>query len=323
MSYQVVGNRASANEEGGVRPKPLEVLAVPFGWGAGDPRTALAPAHIARSGLVKRLRRYAHVSTQSISTSKDRSHPNSPDGLFRRVLRTASQTARGVEQAVMAGNRFLVLGGDHSIAAGTWAGAARATRNSGPIGLIWIDAHMDAHVPETTPSGNWHGMPLAHLLGHGHPQLTQLAGGIPAVRPEHLCMVGVRSFEREEAALLTRLGVRVIDMREINRIGLAVAMHEALQVATSGTAGFGVSWDMDSIDPADAPGVGTPVAGGIDGEDLLRTLPSLVSHPACLGLEVVEYNPVLDTDGRTHALLTNVVSRWCSSIGCPKLPFAA
>jgi arginase len=256
-------------------------------------------------------------------SSEDKLYPTSPQARFKRVVNAASDAALAVEQVVSAGDRLLVLGGDHSIAAGTWAGAARAIRNRGDLGLIWIDAHMDAHVPGTTPSGNWHGMPLAHLLGYGRSELAELAGNIPAVRPENLCLVGVRSYESDEAALLDKLGVRVIDIGEIRRIGLAGALDEAVRVATSGTAGFGVSWDIDSVDPVDAPGVGTPVAGGIDGDDLLRTLPSLASYPACLGLEVVEYNPFLDPDGRSYALLADVVSRWCSRIACPKLASAA
>src|SRR5690606_610744 len=143
---------------------------------------------------------------------------------------------------------------------------------------------------------------------------TRLAGNAPTVRPENLCLVGVRSFEREEESLLHRLGVRTIDMNEVRRRGLAAALDEAVQVATSGTAGFGVSWDVDSVDPADAPGVGTPVAAGIEGEDLLRLLPEIASHSRCLGLEVVEYNPSLDRQCCTHDLILEVLFRWCSNI---------
>lgn len=194
-----------------------------------------------------------------------------------------------------------MLGGDHSCAIGTWTGIAQAI---GPLGLIWIDAHMDAHTPETTPSGMLHGMPVASLLGHGGPRLA--ARGSSAFDPRRVCLVGVRSFEAAEAALLDRLGVRVFSMFEVRRRGLAEVMAEALAIARDGAASFGISLDLDAIDPRDAPAVGTAVPGGIRAADLRDALARLGSDPGCAALEITEYNPYLDRDGVTVRLVADI-----------------
>jgi hypothetical protein len=159
-------------------------------------------------------------------------------------------------------------------ATGTWSGAAAALRPRGALGLLWIDAHMDAHRPHTSPSGNLHGMPLACLLGHGEPALATLAGA-PALAPAHVCLVGVRSYEAEEAQLLEQLGVRVFLMDEVRRRGLPAVLREAHAVVTRGTAGFGVTLDVDAVDPQEAPGVGTPAPGGLRAGSLLAELERL------------------------------------------------
>lgn len=223
----------------------------------------------------------------------------------------AGRLATRAEASVAAHTPILVLGGDHSIAMGTWAGAAQALRPRGPLGLVWIDAHMDAHTPATTPSGNWHGMPVAHLLGECEPEMADMAvctGAAPALRPQHVCLVGPRSFEPQEAARLSRLGVRVIDHVEIQRIGLATAIETATAIASTGTAGFGVSLDLDVIDPTQAPGVGTAEPGGVDAIELTRALRGLAEQPGFVGLEIVEFNPALDVEGRTARVALDLVA---------------
>jgi arginase len=200
---------------------------------------------------------------------------------------------------VLQGGHFpLVVGGDHSCAIGTWSGVHRALANHGPVGLIWIDAHMDSHTFATTPSGQIHGMPLACLLGHGETALTRIGGAEAKLRPEQVCLIGVRSYEAGEAALLHRLGVRVYDMDEIRRRGLAEVFEEALAIVRQGTAGFGVSVDLDALDPGEEPGVGTPVAGGLRRAELADALSHLRGDPAFVAMEIVEYNPRRD---RRHA----------------------
>jgi arginase len=276
----------------------LQVIAVPSGHGAGDPRTAQGPQSLLRAGLVDSLQqqgwlcRITHV-------------PIAPGGRtvrHRHLASTVERLARLTASAASEASPFLVVGGDHAIAEGTWSGVARARRAEGPLGLVWIDAHMDAHTSITSPSGNSHGMPVAHLLGHGRGAVPHLAGSRPALRPEHLCLIGVRSHERQEAALLRRLGVRVIDHHEIARIGLREAIRSALAIVRQGTAGFGMSLDLDAVDPMEAPGVGTPVTCGLSASSLSDALSGVAQLPGFAGLELVEYNPALDAQERTAAV---------------------
>jgi arginase len=221
--------------------------------------------------------------------------------LIARTNRWLAETTRRMAQS---GTFFVVIGGDHSCAIGTWNGASAGLRE--PLGLIWIDAHMDMHVPETTPSGAINGMPLAALLGHGLPQLTVLSRG--AIPPDRICLIGARSYEREEVAFAARHGIRVIDMNEISRRGLDEVCAEARTIADSGAAGYGVSIDLDVFDPADAPGVGSPEAGGIRAGDFLPAWADLTSRPRCVGIEIVEYNPHRDRADRTARLMSGLVA---------------
>ncbi|MHB1051994.1 MAG: arginase [Thiobacillus sp.] len=205
-------------------------------------------------------------------------------------IRLASEVAT----VLGAGNFPLVVGGDHSCAIGTWSGVHRVLANKGPLGLIWIDAHMDSHTFATSPSGQIHGMPLACLLGYGDAALTSIDGAEAKLHPEHVCLIGVRSFEAGEAALLQRLGVRVFDMDEIRQRGLAAVFDEALAIVRHGTAGFGVSVDLDALDPAEEPGVGTPVPGGLHRAELAAGLSRLRGDPAFVAMEIAEYNPRRD-----------------------------
>jgi arginase len=168
-----------------------------------------------------------------------------------------------------------------------------------------MDAHMDAHTPQTTPSGMLHGMPLACLLGNGDPRLA--ARESSALDPRRVCLVGVRSFEGGEAALLERLGVRVFLMREVERRGLEKVMDEALAIARDGTGGFGISLDLDALDPRDAPGVGIAVPGGIRGIELSRALARLKQDPALAAFEIAEYNPYRDRQRTTARLIGEIV----------------
>lgn len=198
---------------------------------------------------------------------------------------------------------FTVLGGDHSCAIGTWSGAFNAIKDQGPLGLIWIDAHMDSHTPHTSLSGNVHGMPLASLFGFGLASLIYILNSEPKLKPENVCLIGVRSFERGEAALLKELNVRVFFMEEIKERGLKVIMQEALERVTCNTAGFGVSIDIDSLDPMDAPGTGVAESNGLRATDLLSALESISEHPKLIGAEIVEFDPTRDLNHKTEKLI--------------------
>jgi arginase len=226
------------------------------------------------------------------------------------VASTARWIAKVTRKSSAEDDRFLVIGGDHSCAIGTWSGAADALRPAGALGLIWIDAHIDMHVPETSHSGAINGMPVAALLGYGAPQLTSVAQSGAALNPRHLCLIGARSFEPEEVAFAQRHGVRVIDMPEVRQRGLAAVLAEAHAIATNGTVGYGVSLDLDAFDPHEAPGVGTPASDGIHAADFMAPWSALINGPACLGIEIVEYNPARDRGARTARLMQQLVSAW-------------
>jgi arginase len=197
-----------------------------------------------------------------------------------------------------------VIGGDHSCAGGTWTGVARTV--PGALGLIWVDAHMDSHTPATSHSGRLHGMPLAWLLGQDDDPLYGLGAGV--LKPQHVCLVGVRSYEPEEDERLRGLGVRVVFMDEVRARGIDAVLDEALDIATAGTSGFGVSIDLDVITPEEAPNVGTPVAGGVSSAELARALEQIAGRPALAAIELVEYSPRLDRDGLTGRVALDLLS---------------
>jgi arginase len=216
--------------------------------------------------------------------------------------------AQQVCDSATSGNLPLVVGGDHSCAIGTWSGAALALKQRGQLGLVWIDAHMDSHTPETTLSGAIHGMPLAALLGCGAQELVSLAGFSPKLLPCHLCLVGVRSYEPAEAELLQRLGVRVFFMAEVKQRGIRAVMAEALAIARNGTAGFGISIDLDAFSPRESPGVGTPVRDGLGHLELDRVLRGIGMLPDLVALELAEFNPLRDHGNRTLELIGDLLS---------------
>jgi arginase len=282
--------------------KRIPTVAIACGAGARDPGCKDGPAafrrHWERS---ERAAQLAWVPTPENLCSDDAAPLDA-------VARTSRWLADTTFQLTESGKPFLAIGGDHSLAVGTWSGVARAMRDSGPLGLVWIDAHMDMHTPETTHSGAINGMPVAALLGYGSSKLTALAGGRPALAPEHICLVGARSFEPEEVVFAKRHGVRVIGMDEVARRGVADALAEAHAIATNGTAGYGVSLDLDAFDPIEAPGVGTPEGGGIRARDFLGAWERLAHDGACRAIEFVEFNPHRDEAGRTGELLSTLVA---------------
>jgi arginase len=265
------------------------LIGAAIGVGGPDRGPALAPARLRAGGLSARLAaRGVNVHWGEILVP--------PRGFPNPAIFEDFWSALALEVLASLRDRHfpVVIGGDHSCAVGTWRGVAAAYE--GPVGLVWIDAHMDSHTRATSPSGNLHGMPLAHLLGEW--------GGPRALAPGHVCLIGIRSYEPEEEALLARLGVRVYYMDEVRARGLDAVMTEALVAATRGTRAFGVSLDIDAIDPEAAPAVNTPAAAGIAPEDLLRALGQAATMPGLAALELVEYNPLADTRGRTAELVT-------------------
>jgi arginase len=209
-----------------------------------------------------------------------------------------------------------VLGGDHSLAVGSVSGVAEFYRNKKDkgekIGLVWIDAHSDINTPETSPSGNVHGMPLAALLGMGPDALTKIFGYAPKILAENTVLIGVREIDSAERENIRRAGVAVYTMRDIDERGMRAVMEEALRAAGQGTAGYHVSLDMDWIDPEDAPGVGTPVRGGATYREAHLAMEIIADHGRLLSFEIVEVNPVIDEHNRTADLSVELA---CSAFG--------
>jgi arginase len=285
------------------RLRQIELVGVASGCGAPDPGCEAAADTLRATQMTARLRargfraRWAPVIRPAAAY-----RANS----LQAVRRVCVRLARRVETIVREGDLPIVVGGDHTCAIGTWKGVAHAHRDKGRVGLLWIDAHMDAHTPQTTETGMLHGMPVAALLGYGYPELTRIAAGV-RLDPNCVCLYGVRSFERGEAELLERLGVRVFLMSEIEERGVATTLAEAISIVGCADGGFGITLDLDAIDPLDAPGVGTPEAGGLRGDDLIAALAAHGGHPNLVGIEIVEYNPFQDRAATTAGLVSDAL----------------
>ncbi len=234
------------------------------------------------------------------------------------ITAICDRLAEWVESQLVQGCFPLVIGGDHSIGAGTVAGTAEHAHEIGEaIGMIWIDAHGDMNTPETSPSGNIHGMPVAASLGLGPKMLADIRGFSPKVRPEHTVLIGVRDLDPAEFELVEKVGVRCITTREIDERGMFHCMHEAIERATDGTRGMHVSLDMDALDPSVAPGVGTPVPGGLTFREAHLALEMIADTDKLLSFDVVEVNPMLDAQNLTARIAVGLIA---SALGKSIIP---
>lgn len=215
------------------------------------------------------------------------------------IAEKTAKLAEKVDEVIQSGSFPLVLGGDHSIAIGTLAGVSRHYQN---LGVIWYDAHGDLNTAETSPSGNIHGMPLAVSIGLGHPLLTNIGGFQPKVKPENIVLIGARSLDEGERALIKEKGIRVYTMHEIDRLGMTKVMEETIQYLKERTDGVHLSLDLDGLDPTDAPGVGTPVNGGISYRESHLAMEMLAESDIVTSAEFVEVNPILDEKNKTASV---------------------
>lgn len=280
---------------------PIHLIGAAVGLGAPDPRCAEGPDRLRTRLAARGKLRGGVIWRKTIRAKQTPSKKFPPSAL----LPFCRQLAQAVRASIVGGARFVVVGGDHSCAIGTWQGAAKSLPGRAPLGMIWIDAHMDAHTPATSHSGHAHGMPLASLLGSGSLRLTK--GSRPPLSPSHTCLIGVRSFEPQEEKLLAQLGVKVYRCDEVRRRGLVTVMEEALSRVQAGAAAFGISIDIDAIDPREAPGVTTPAANGLYSAELIEALRKTVERPGFLGVEIAEFNPALDRDGRTATIVESLI----------------
>jgi arginase len=285
----------------------ISITDVHLDLGAGRRGTDMGPSAMHVAGLIPQLERLGHrvVDVATVGVRKaESSEPGDPRARFLKpIADTCRELADRVDRALELGRFPLVLGGDHAQAMGTIAGISRYWKRRGKrIGVIWVDAHTDMNTPDTSPSGNIHGMPLAALLGYGAPELVSIAGDSPALDPRDVVIIGARDVDGDEAELVKKSGVRVYTMSELDARGTAECVREAYARVTYASVGVHLSFDLDGVDPADAPGVGTPVPGGLSLRESHLVCEAAAASGRLLGMEMVELNPTLDHSNRTGRL---------------------
>lgn len=290
-----------------MRTGTVAVIGAPLDLGAGRRGVDMGPSAIRVANLDGRLSElgYEVADLGNVEVPQAESLPKGEKSAryLAPIARTCRRLAAMVEKSLGEGSTPLVLGGDHSVAAGSVSGTARHFRKQRQrIGLIWVDAHADMNTPATSPSGNVHGMPLACLVGMGPKELTHLYNFAPKVDPKNVALVGIRDVDQLERPHVKNSGVRAFTMREIDERGLREVMREAMEIALAGTAAFHLSLDMDAIDPQFAPGVGTPVRGGFTYREAHLAMEVINDSGKMVAMDVVEVNPVIDEVNRTAEL---------------------
>ena len=290
--------------------RDIALISVSIDLGAGRRGVDMGPSALRIAGITREIEAIGHsVSELGTLTAGGLETTEAGDTNLRflsEISHIAEQTHTAVSEGLNQGCTPLVLGGDHSLSIGSVAAVADHYRPQGAsIGLVWVDAHADMNRPQTSPSGNIHGMSLAVLLGHGEPRLTR---GTASVRPKNASVLGARDLDPGEKRLIRELGVRVFTMSEIDERGVAPCMDEALERANAGTAGFHLSFDLDALDPRIAPGVGTPVRGGLTYREGHLVCEKASRSGRLLSLELVELNPVLDDRNQTAELGVGLVA---------------
>jgi len=295
-----------------MRHSHIAIIGAPLDLGAGRRGVDMGPSAVRVANLNRRLAELGYV-VEDLGNVPVVQPESEPEGLpqakyLHQITDTCMRLAEMVETAIGQNKFPLVLGGDHSIAVGTVSGLSKYFRaQKQKIGVIWIDAHTDMNTPDTSPSGNVHGMPLACCIGAGPEELSRIFGYSPKVDPANVALVGIRSVDGRERNNVQHSGVHVFTMRDIDERGLGTVIEEAIRIASSGTAGFHVSLDMDAVDPQEAPGVGTPVRGGITYREAHLAMEILNDAERVVSMEVVEVNPVIDEANRTAILAVELV----------------
>jgi arginase len=295
-------------------PRKIKIIGVPLDLGASRRGVDMGPSAVRVAGLEARLEALGHEVNDSgnvgVAIAETKQFGDQSARYLKEITETCAKAAEMVVRSLEEGMTPVVLGGDHSVAAGTVSGVAEFYRHENKkIGLIWIDAHSDINTPETSPSGNVHGMPLAALLGLGPEPLSNILGFSPKVAPEHTVLVGVRDIDATEKENIRLAGISAVyTMRDIDERGMRAVMEEALRVAGRGTVGYHISLDMDWIDPEEAPGVGTPVRGGATYREAHLAMEIIADHGRMLSFEIVEVNPVIDERNRTADLAVELIS---------------
>jgi len=282
-----------------VSEREVRIIGVPLDLGASRRGTDVGPSAIRIAGLGDHLRRLGFTVAREEdipAPAMETQAPESKKARFKpQILEVCTKLAHEVKRHLEDGAFPLVLGGDHSIAMGTFAGTSSYFRDRNEsVGLLWFDAHGDMNIPGSSPSGNIHGMPLAHLLGKGDDDLKNILGFSPKVKPENVALIGIRDIDAGERKIIRKSGIHAFTMREIDEHGMAEVAKRALEIVNDGTSGFHISFDVDGCDPTVIPGSGTLVPGGVSFREAHLLMEYCADDGRLISMEVVELNPFLD-----------------------------
>ncbi|HZT68588.1 MAG TPA: arginase [Terriglobia bacterium] len=291
----------------------IRILGIPLDLGQARRGVDMGPSAVRAAGLNSALKALGHQVEDAgnihVRIAEEQHFGDKRAKYLKEIAETCREAAQRVFQTVQEGWFPLSLGGDHSIAVGTQAGVSRFYNDRGQsIGCIWVDAHADMNTPETSPSGNVHGMPFAASLGFGPEELTHIMGFAPKLQARNCALIGLRDLDSRERRLVKDSGVHAFTMRDIDEYGVRAVMEKSIAAATDGTAGFVVSLDMDVIDPHEAPGVGTPVRGGITFREAHLIMEMISDSRKMLALEMVEVNPIIDVLNKTAILAVGLAA---------------
>ncbi|SDK26570.1 arginase [Sediminibacillus albus] len=289
--------------------KQLSIIGVPMDLGQNRRGVDMGPSAIRYAGVLETLEtlEYMVEDLGDIEIARpSRGQEQLQDNLrnLKQVAEGNEKLAEKVDKAVADGRFPLVLGGDHSIAIGSLAGIAKHYEN---LGVIWYDAHGDLNTSDTSPSGNIHGMPLAVNLGMGHERLTNILDYQPKIKPENIVIVGARSLDQGEKELIREKGIKVYSMHEVDRLGMTAVITEIIEYLKDKTDGVHLSLDLDGLDPSDAPGVGTPVIGGLSYRESHLAMEMLAETNMITSAEFVEVNPILDEKNKTATIAVGLM----------------
>ncbi len=291
----------------------IRILGVPLDLGQERRGVDMGPSAVRAAGLNAALRGLGHevedAGNVHVKIPEMQHFGDQRAKYLNEIAETCQESAHRIYQTLEAGLFPLSLGGDHSMAVGTQAGTAKFYRDRNQaLGCLWIDAHADVNTPETSPSGNVHGMPFASTLGFGPEKLAKIFGYSPKFEPRRCALIGARNLDERERRVVKDSKVNVFTMREIDESGMREVMQRSIALASDGTAGFVVSFDMDVVDPSEAPGVGTPVRGGITFREAHLAMEMVADSKKMVALEIVEINPILDTENKTAVLAVGLAT---------------
>jgi arginase len=293
-------------------PQKVRIIGVPMDLGQSRRGVDMGPSALRVAGLQSKIKQLGHtvedIGNLEVKQPEEMRVGEKRAKYLQEIAETCQDICISVQKSLSEGFLPLVLGGDHSIAAGVAAGVSSHFReDKKQIGYLWLDAHGDMNTPESSPSGNVHGMPLAAIMGYGADELVMLGGFKPKAEPGNIVIVGARDLDAQERKIVKKSGIHVFTMRDIDERGMREVMSDALKYAMDDTDGVAVSLDMDFVDPSDAPGVGTPVRGGVTYREAHLAMEMIADSEAMASLEVVEINPVIDEHNRTALLGVELV----------------